>query len=97
MVKVIYTLYTVLLCLTLYADKDVVYAYENEFDKEVIDVLVKISLPKKVLNFIIHYCELSNIDVNAFILSMFMNSVSELLENIEDDSVKKVFKDIGVW
>ena len=81
----------------MYADEDNIRAYENEFDKDVIDVLVKVSLPKNVLNFIIYYCELSNIDVDAFMLSLFMNSVSELLESIENDSIKKVFKNIGVW
>ena len=53
-------------------------------------------IPKKVMNFIINYCDIINIDASDFFNSMIMTSLMQLSEYLDDDETDSILKEIGV-
>jgi hypothetical protein len=68
---------------------------ENEVDSDIIDVFLSVSLSKKVIDFIIRYCNIINSDPSEFFYSLIMHSIFQLINNVEDDEKLDVLKTLG--
>jgi hypothetical protein len=70
--------------------------YKNEVNSDKIDILLNVSISKKVFKFIIKYCNIINIAPSDFFNSLFMYSLLQLIYNVDDSEDIKAFQDIGV-
>jgi hypothetical protein len=69
---------------------------ENPSNKELVEIVLKLDLPKSLLNFISWYCCFANIEPSKFIYSLILHSLTELVYKTEFEDYSDVFKNLGV-
>ena len=77
-------------------NENLLYLNENKCCSDQMDIILSLRIPKKVMNFIINYCDIINIDASDFFNSMIMASLLQLYEYRDDDETDSILKEIGV-
>ena len=76
--------------------ENIIYFNENKCCSDQMDIILKLCLPKKVISFIVTYCDILHIDASDFFNSMIMASLLQLYEYRDDDETDSILKEIGV-